>query len=145
MDQKRFLFWQKLLTLGNLFAVVVGLVVAFLPNSFILEIHNSYTHEVYNGGKPLLGGMMEMKKLLFGIIGGTIVGFHVLMIFISENAFKKRERWAYTAMWLGLLSWFVIDSGLSIFYGGLYNVLLINIPALIMIGIPLVITRSAFR
>lgn len=84
---------------------------------------------------------MALKNWLFGIIGGTIVGFHVLMVFISENAFKRRETWAWWAMVAGMTGWFVIDSGISLYYGAIHNVVLINLVALILIGVPLVMTR----
>ena len=84
------------------------------------------------------------KNWLFGIIGATIVGFHALMIMVSENAFKRRERWSYWALWLGLLSWFIIDSGISVYYGAIYNLVLINLFALFLIGLPLLMTRTEF-
>ena len=64
---------------------------------------------------------------------------------ISENAFKEKEVWAYKALWLGLISWFCIDSGISIYYGAIHNIVLINIVALILIGLPLVMTRKEFK
>ena len=67
------------------------------------------------------------------------------MVMISENSFKNKEVWAYRAMWLGLLSWFIIDSGISLYYGAIHNVVTINIVALILIGIPLVMTRNEFN
>jgi hypothetical protein len=66
------------------------------------------------------------------------------MILISENAFKKKEKWAYISMWLGLFGWFIIDSSISAFYGAFHNLWIINIPALVMISIPLIATRKAF-
>lgn len=48
-------------------------------------------------------------------------------------------------LWFGLLSWFIIDSGISIFYGAIHNVILINICALVLIGIPLIMTRKEFN
>ena len=66
------------------------------------------------------------------------------MIMISENAFKHKEKWAYQAMWIGMLSWFLIDSGLSFYYGAIHNILIINIVALMLIGLPLVMTRKEF-
>lgn len=74
-----------------------------------------------------------------------LVGYHILMIFISENAFKKKEPWAYKAMWVGLLSWFLIDSGISVYYGAIHNLVLINLVALILIGLPLIMTRKKFK
>ena len=48
-------------------------------------------------------------------------------------------------MWYGLLSWFIIDSGISIYYDAVHNVILINMVALILIGIPLIMTRKEFK
>ena len=144
METKQFLFWQKWLTYANVITIGVGLLVALRGNSVFLEIHNGFTMETFFGGDPFTEETLRFKNWLFGIIGGTIVGFHVLMIMISENGFKKKERWAYNALWYGLLSWFAIDSGISIYYGAIYNVVLINLVALILIGLPLVMTRNEF-
>lgn len=142
--QKHFLFWQKCLTYANILTVFVGLLVAFAGDSIFFDIHNQYTKEVFLDGAEFSPEVLSLKKWLFGIIGGTIVGFHLLMIMISENAFKRKEPWAYWAMWMGLLSWFVIDSSISIYFGAIHNVLLINMVALILIGLPLIMTRKAF-
>ena len=139
-----FSFWQKWLTYSNIFAVVIGLVVAFAGNSLILKIHNNFTSQIYFEGGTIHGDMLLMKNWLFGVIGGTIVGFHLLMIMISENAFKEEEKWAYHALWIGMISWFLIDSSLSFYFGAWYNVLLINLPAFVMITLPLIMTRKVF-
>ena len=144
MKNKTFLFWQKWLTYANVMTVIVGLLVAFAGNSIFFEMHNEGTRNVLFGGEPLSEEVMRLKNWLFGIIGGTIVGFHILMVFISENAFKKCEKWAYYAMWWGLLSWFFIDSSISIFYGAWHNLWLINVVALVLIGLPLIMTHSYF-
>ncbi len=117
----------------------------FAGNSFFFEVHNGYTREVFLNGEEFEGKLLELKNWFFGVIGGTIVGFHALMVMLSEHAFEKKEFWAYRAMWLGLLSWFAIDSGISIYYNALHNVVMINLVALVLIGIPLVMTRKAFR
>jgi len=144
MTKTHFNFWQKWLTYANAMTVGVGLFVAFAGNSFFFNIHNEFTLEVFFKGIPLTPEILAFKNWLFGIIGGTIVGFHILMIMISENAFKKKEPWAYKALWYGLISWFLIDSSISIFYGAIYNVVLINLAALILIGLPLTMTRNEF-
>ncbi|WP_194778136.1 hypothetical protein [Pararhodonellum marinum] len=145
MDSENFKFWQKWLTWANVLTLTVGLLVAFAGNSLIFGLHNSFSQEVFFDGEPFTEQTLKFKNWLFGIIGGTIVGFHVLMIFISENAFKNKEKWAYWAMWLGLCSWFLIDSLLSIYHGALYNVLMINLVALFLIGLPLTFTFKAFH
>lgn len=144
MNERGFLFWQKWLTWANVLTTVVGLLVAFAGNSIFFALHNGYTKEVFFQGAALSTEVLALKNWLFGIIGGTIVGFHLLMIFISENAFKRQEPWSYWAMWSGLLSWFFIDSGISWYYGAIHNIVLINLVALLLIGLPLIMTKQAF-
>ena len=145
MTDNKFIFWQKWLTYANVMTICVGLLAAFAGNSIVFELHNEYTKEVFFDSAEFSPDVLKLKNWLFGIIGGTIVGFHILMIMISENAFKKKEPWAYKALWLGMITWFCIDSGISIFYGAIHNVILINLVALVLIGIPLVMTRSEFK
>lgn len=145
MDDHRFRFWQKWLTYANGFTVFVGILVAFAGNSLAFELHNAYTKKVFFEAAEFAPDVLRLKNWLFGIIGGTIVGFHVLMIMISENSFKRKEPWAFRAMVYGLLSWFVVDSSISIYYGAIHNVVLINVVALLLIGLPLAMTRKEFE
>lgn len=145
MQDKNFIFWQKWLTYANVITVIVGLLVAFAGNSFFFDLHNNYTKEIFFNTTEFQPEILKLKNWLFGIIGGTIVGFHILMIFISENAFKKKERWAYNAMWYAMLTWFLIDSGISFYYGAIHNIVLINLVALLIIAIPLLMTRDQFK
>lgn len=145
MKKLDFNFWQKTLTVVNIIAVFVGLLTAFAGNSILLEQHNFYTKKAFFSGSEFSNEVLLLKNWLFGIIGGTIVGFHILMILISENSFKNKEMWAYKAMWFGLLTWFFIDSGISYYYNAFHNLIIINIPALIMISIPLIMTKKYFK
>lgn len=133
------------MTYANVMTIIVGLLVAFAGNSIFFEVHNNYTKNTFLNGTEFEPHSLEFKNWLFGIIGGSIVVFHILMVMISENSFKKKEVWAYKAMWYGLLLWFIIDSGISIYYGAIHNVILINMVALILIGIPLIMTQKDFR
>ncbi len=134
----RWLFWANVMTL------CVGLLAAFAGNSLVFEWHNDGTRATFFNGAALSPEVLALKNWLFGIIGGSIVGFHLLMLFIIKNSFAQKERWAYWALWAGLLSWFVVDSSLSIYYQAYHNLYLINLVALILIGFPLLMTRKAF-
>ena len=144
MSPDRFSFWQKCLTYANVMTLFVGVLVAFAGNSILFDFHNVFTWDVFFDGKVPPENILNFKAWLFGIIGGSIVGFHSLMIAISENAFKKKEKWGYNALWIGLLSWFIIDSSISVYFGAIHNLVLINLVALIIIGIPLLATRKEF-
>ena len=142
--EANFHFWQKWLTWANIVTLCVGLLVAFAGNSVAFELHNQYSNELFFNNTQSFLNIIEYKNWLWGIIGGTIVGFHALMIFISEFPFKRKERWSYIALWTGLVSWFVIDSSVSAYYGAIYNILIINLFAFILIGAPLIATKNWF-
>lgn len=140
-----FEFWRKWLLWANYMTMGVGLVVALAGNSIFLDPHNQATSRLFFGGNSIEGDMLLFKNWLFGIIGATIVGFHLIMIFIIQYPFKKKERWAHQALTAGLLSWFILDSSISAYYAAYYNIYLINLVALILIGVPLATTYQYFR
>jgi len=105
MNEATFNFWQKWLTWANVITLIIGILFAFVGNSFIFKLHNSYTEKVFFGGDIISGDMLQFKNWLFGIIGG---------------------------------------SSISIYTGALYNVIIINLVALVLIGLPLLMTRKVF-
>lgn len=144
-SDERFYFWQRWLTYANILTALMGLLVAFAGNSVLFDLHNHHTKAIFLNGAEFTPNILAFKNWLFGIIGGTMVGFHILMVMISENAFRKKEMWAYNAVCYGIGTWFLIDSGISIYYGAIHNVILINVAALLLIGLPLISTRKAFK
>jgi hypothetical protein len=49
----------------------------------------------------------------------------------------RRERWAYTAVFTAVLVWFGLDTAASLRHGAWFNVVIVNVPCLILLGIPL--------
>ncbi len=140
----QFRFWYYWILGANTFTLVVGLLVAFFGDSVLFELYNRGSREVFFDGSPLPENALAMKKWLFGVIGGATVGFHTLAIFIIRFAFLKKERWAWFALWSGLISWFLIDSTLSVWHGAYYNIYLINLVAFFLIATPLMATGKVF-
>lgn len=145
MEKSKFQFWRNWLVAANVMTVGIGLMAAFLGNVVLLRPWNAGIEQVFFQGNPIPPDVMPMKNWLMGIIGGTIVGFHVLLALVAWHPFAKREKWAWYASWAGLLGWFCIDSGVSAFYGAWFNVYLINGVALVAIGLPLIMTWKAFK
>lgn len=142
MSYTNFEFWRKWLILANLMTIGVGFLCAFAGNSIFFELHNQGTEDLFFRGQTMMGPILEFKNWLFGIIGGTIVGFHTLMVFIAAVPYKKKESWAWWASTTGMLIWFFIDSPISYYYGALHNIYLINLVALVLIGLPLAMTAK---
>ncbi|MCA9644347.1 MAG: hypothetical protein KC492_26815, partial [Myxococcales bacterium] len=73
---------------------------------------------------------MGTAKLLLGILGGSIAGKWVAAAYVvvRGGAFAKRT------LWVGLLSWFLIDSFVSARHGAWFNIWMINIVPLVLTG-----------
>lgn len=139
-----FHFWQQWLVIANVIFTIFGVLVAFAGDTILFELHNQQSLAVFFDGQPMTEQMLTFKKFLFGIIGGTIAGFHLLMVFVAKNGFKNKEKWAYQCVLYGTLLWFVIDTSLSLYYGAWHNVAMVNLVAFVGIGLPLWKTRKAF-
>ncbi|MCC5930652.1 MAG: hypothetical protein JJU28_15515 [Cyclobacteriaceae bacterium] len=143
-ENRHFTFWTNWLIGVNVITVLIGLMIAFAGNSILFRPHNLGTVEVFFGGSELPLEMMHLKNWFFGIIGSTISGFHLLIVFIAKYAFAKKEKWARNAIASAMVIWFGVDSAISLYYGALYNVYLINIPSFLLIMLPVVFTWREF-
>lgn len=138
-----FNFWQKwLLTVSILFSLT-GFVIALIPDSFLFEMHTSAIGEVFfNDSFP--DEAEKLRQFLFGPIGGTVAGYFLLQTFVVYGPFKRKEPWAWRAIFWALMIWFITDSSVSIYHGAFFNVWMINIWTLILVGLPLMFTYSEF-
>lgn len=140
-----FNFWQKVLVYSNVMFVCIGLLAAFAGNSFIFEWYNSGIKNLFFNGQEYAPDVLRLKDWESGIVGATIAGYHTLVIFVAAYPFKKKEKWAWNAIAVSMLVWFIIDSGLSLARGAYFNIYLINIFPFLFIGISLLMTRKHFK
>lgn len=137
-------FWQKWLFTVTIIYSGAGLIIAFLPDSLFLSFHTTSIEFVFfDGSMP--EGANRLRKFLFGPLGGTITGYYLMQLFIVYGPFRKQEPWAWHAVLWPMVIWFIIDSGLCIYHGAFFNVWMINIWTVFLVGLPLLMTRQAFR
>ena len=95
-------------------------------------------------GQALYGGELppdavRFKRLSISLLGATNAAFWLLCLILLEIPLAKNERWAIKALWAGLLLWFAIDSTSSLVQGATFNFLLVNLPCLVLAGVPLLL------
>ncbi|MCA9194202.1 MAG: hypothetical protein KDB03_20675, partial [Planctomycetales bacterium] len=83
-------------------------------------------------------------RYVVGLLGATDAAFFVLFAFIAKYPFYDGAKWAHLALSAGLLTWFILDSAFSISVGAGFNILCVNIPCLLLLGIPLILTVRHF-
>ena len=139
-----FLFWQRWLVTSCFVFGCVGIAVAVAGESAVFEGWNGGVRDVFADGRELGPEAVEVKNFLLGPLGATILGSYVLCGFIAAGPFARQERWAWMALTTRLLTWFVLDSAVSIHSGAYFNVYLINLVTLFGQAIPLAMTAPAF-
>lgn len=80
------------------------------------------------------GDALPMVQTTLGIVGGSIVGKWIAALWLVAVPLRSGRRWAWEALWAGLLGWFAIDSAVSIATGAAFNVWMINAAPLVVFG-----------
>jgi len=92
---------------------------------------------------PVPAEVLGYLRFANGIIGAVMAGWMLVIIVLARGPFRAGERWAWQAMALPLLGWYVIDTAFSIGHGVWGNVLL-NTGTGLMFGVPLLASRRHF-
>ncbi len=138
-----FRFWHRWLLVVSVASTLLGLVIAIFPDSILFAPHTAGIEEVFfDGAMPESAN--ELRTFLFALLGGTIAGYFLMQTLIVWGPFYRREPWAWHAVLWALLIWFVTDSTLSTIHGALFNVWMVNLWTLFLVGLPLVMTRREF-
>lgn len=83
----------------------------------------------------------NLMRFLLGLAGAIMLGWAISLAGIAHYAFRRGERWAWLLIAFSVLSWFLVDSAVSI-ATGLYANVVGNIVFLILFEIPLVATYN---
>ncbi len=78
------------------------------------------------------------------MLGATMAGWGVTLVFIVYYPFTKKERWARNSIALGLSLWFLVDTFMSVYAGAYFNVG-VNVLLIVLAGIPLLMSRKFFN
>lgn len=136
-------FWHKWLLVVSIVSTGLGLVIALFPDSALFAPHTAAMADVFfDGAMPEQA--YELRAFLFAPLGGTIAGYFLMQTLIVWGPFSRREPWAWHAILWAMLIWFTVDSALSVYHGAFFNVWMINASTLILVGLPLLMTRRAF-
>ncbi len=140
----RFGFWQRWLFVVSCVLVFFGVLLAFFGQSPLFDVaFNNQINPVFWGTFSLSADIKTFQAWAYGILGATVAGWGIFLAFIVYYPFKRKEKWAWNCIAIGMPLWFVIDTGLSLTYHVYFNAAF-NTILLILIALPLVFSRAAF-
>ncbi len=140
---KSFLFWQKWLLVFGIVISIFGVLMALLSGTPLFDVFNNRIDPSFWGANAVKGATRQFQKWIYGAWGATIAGWGIILTYIAQYPFSRKERWAWNCLVFGLLVWFILDTSLSAFYKVYFNVAF-NTAILILAGLPIVFTRKDF-
>ncbi len=139
-----FAFWQRWLFVVSVIISIFGILMALVSGTPAFDLFNRQIDPAFWGANPVDPNARAFQAWVYGLWGATIAGWGIFLAFIPHYPFRNKERWTWDCLVLGLGVWFVLDTGLSVYYHVYFNALF-NTGLLILVALPLWGTRKAFR
>jgi hypothetical protein len=138
-------FWRRWMLFATGSMIVMGLVIAFTPlvtNIVDPIYYNNYFD--YDAYSTLSGGDLRFHTFLFGVSGAVVASWAILMFFLVMFPLRQGEKWAWVAITLSIIVWFIGDGYVSVVTGFPLHAVL-NLSIFVMMGIPLLATYKQVR
>jgi hypothetical protein len=117
--------------------------VALFSGTMIFEAFNNQINPVFWGFETVPVTTFNFQRWIYGVLGSTMIGWGIFLIFIAHYPFKMKERWSWNCFIMGLMVWFVIDTAISLYFHVYFNAVFNSV--LFILGLlPLVLTRNEF-
>jgi hypothetical protein len=125
----------------SLVIVLFGLFIALLNGTSFFKPFGDQFDQAFWPSGGITDQERNFQQWTYGLLGATMVGWGIFMLFIVKNAFPKREKWAWNGVLFGVLAWYLIDTSISGYHGVGANMLL-NTVILVLVLIPLIAIRK---
>lgn len=141
---EKFNFWQRWLFIVSLVVAAFGTCMAFFNQTALFAGFNHQIDPVFWDSGIVPDGAARFQGWSYGVWGSTVAGWGIFMAFVVHYPFKKREKWAWNCLVVGLLFWYLLDTGISLAYDVVFNALF-NSAILIAVALPIVFTKQYFE
>jgi hypothetical protein len=139
-----FRFWYRWLMAVSILLIFFGVFMAIFNPTPFFDLFNSQIDPVFWGESPLPPSTASFQAWVYGVLGATVAGWGICMAFIVYYPYRRRERWAWWALTVGIAVWYLIDTSISLAHGVVFNAAF-NTLLLLLAGIPLLATRTAMN
>ena len=141
MDQ--FQFWQRWFKALSIIIVIFGVFMALFNQSAIFSFFNQQIDPVFWGSAFHPGEYTKFQGWIYGVLGATMAGWGLMLLFVVQYPFRLREKWAWQSIAISLGFWYVLDTGISLYFGVIFNTVF-NTLLLLAVIPPLIATKKHF-
>lgn len=143
---RKFNFWQQWLFYSSLVFALFGVVLALFGNNPLFRPYHRMLAMIFFDQEAIPENTHALYTFVMGPMGANIAGFYLLLAYIARYPFKRKERWARTAIIVAFGAWFIIDAIVSFYYGVLFQVLVLHLLVSVpQKALPLIFTWKKFE
>lgn len=137
-------FWDRWLFFVGWILVLFGLSLGFLNQTQFFDL--AFNHQInsvfWPNGTPV-ESIEPFQAWIYGVLGFTVSGWGVFIVFLARHPFAKRERWARNCLFVGFTLWYLTDTAISLYFGVVFNAVF-NTALAALVFIPLAVTWREF-
>lgn len=138
-------FWNRWLLFAGWLLVVFGLLLAFLNQTHLFDVaFNRQIDPVFWPAGVAAESIDSFQSWIYGVLGATVSGWGVFVVFLARYPFTKRERWARNCIAAGITLWYIADTSISLYFGVTFNAV-VNTVLAGLVYTPLLATRQEFK
>jgi len=133
--KKFFIYWIISVSIA---VAIAGIIFAFIAPYFIQFVQDIFYQSF---SEQSIQSITESDKdhidWIYGVLGGTLAGWGMMLLLLSINLLKENNKFIWNTILISVLTWFVIDTIITVKYSVVPN-LILNITILIAVIIPYV-------
>jgi hypothetical protein len=138
-----FTFWYRWLIVVSFSLILAGIYTSFFKSTSLDAPFRLFIDSVFWKDGSTASGTTPFGAFVYSVWGAAIVMWGTQLFFILKFAFKKKEPWAWWAILISTLLWFLIAAGFSLYYGATLNALG-DLVYMLLLVLPLFMTRRQF-
>jgi len=124
---------------------IMGLALVFTPFvDMTLGSHYYNTYFDYDAYSVISDGDLRFQTFLYGVSGAVMASWAIVMLFLVMFPLRQGQRWAWYALVISVLVWFIGDGYASVVTGFALHAGL-NLSVFIPLMIPLVAIRRQLQ
>lgn len=139
----KFSFWQRWLFVVSIIIAAAGVLMTLFSGSALFDLLNQQINPTFWGTASPGEHAAKFQQFVYGILGATMAGWAIIIAFIARYPFHNKEKWASDGLLVGMLVWYVLDTGLSAYHAVYVNAIA-NTAFLLLVLLPVVFTRKEF-
>lgn len=119
-------------------SALFGLIFLIAPGSRLLAAYNRQVVAAFHG-TAAPAAALEQQRWAIAVLGSSILGWSVLLLWVVSVPFGRREPWAWRCVAVSVAAWVMGDSIVS-YRAGITLELLWNVVVAVLVALPLAMT-----